>query len=192
VKTSDFNDETLLRLMARSQTDALSELYDRYSRLVFSVAFQTLGSRELAEEVTQDAFLRAWQHAASYQPSQGKVATWLASISRHRAIDVFRSQQVRPEGHSLSWDELPFWGISEANSEGNSIEDGLVEAGEGQRVRSALAQLPPDQQKALGLAYFSGMTQEQIAETLGQPLGTVKTRIRLGMQKLRLILGGPA
>src|SRR5512139_2840619 len=124
--------------MARSQPDALSELYDRYSRLVFSVAFQTLGSRELAEEVTQDAFLRAWQHAGSYQPAQGKVATWLASISRHRAIDVLRSQQVRPEGHSLSWDELPFWGLSESNSGATSIEDGLVEAGESQRVRAAL------------------------------------------------------
>lgn len=191
MKTSDFSDETLLRLMANSQTDALSELYDRYSRLVFSVAFQTLGSRELAEEVTQDAFLRAWQHAASYQAAQGKVVTWLASISRHRAIDVLRSQHVRPEGHSLSWDELPFWGLSESNSGANSIEDGLVKAGESQRVRAALAQLPPDQQKALGLAYFSGMTQEQIAAMLGQPLGTVKTRIRLGMQKLRTILGDP-
>lgn len=191
MKTSDFSDETLLRLMAHSQADALSELYDRYSRLVFSVAFQTLGNRELAEEVTQDAFLRAWQHAASYQPAQGKVATWLASISRHRAIDVLRSQQVRPEGHSLSWDELPYWDLAGVISGPNSVEDGLVEASESQRVRAALAQLPPDQQKTLGLAYFSGMTQEQIAEALGQPLGTVKTRIRLGMQKLRSILVGP-
>jgi RNA polymerase sigma-70 factor (ECF subfamily) len=186
VEPSEFTDETLLRLMARSQPEALSELYDRYSRLVFSVAFQTLGNREMAEEVTQDAFLRAWQHAASYQPSQGKVATWLASISRHRAIDVLRSQQSRPEGHSLPLEDLPLWDLAN----GLSVEDGLVEAGESQRVRAALTQLPSDQQKALALAYFYGQTHEQIAEALGEPLGTVKTRIRLGMQKLRSILGG--
>ena len=119
--------------MARSQPEALSELYDRYSRLVFSVAFQTLGNREMAEEVTQDAFLRAWQHAASYQPSQGKVATWLASISRHRAIDVLRSQQSRPEGHSLSLEDLPLWDLAN----GLSVEDGLVEAGDGRHLAKA-------------------------------------------------------
>lgn len=173
--------------MVGAQPEALSVLYDRYSRLVFSVAFQTLGNREMAEEVTQDVFLRAWQHAASYQPGQGKVATWLASISRHRAIDVLRSQKVRPEGHSLALDELSFWDLSH----NSTIEDDLVEIGESQRVRAALAKLPPDQQQALGLAYFYGQTHEQIAETLGQPLGTVKTRIRLGMQKLRSMLGGP-
>ncbi len=178
---STLDDRTLVGLIELRRADALSELYDRYHRLVFSVAFNSVGDYGTAEEITQDVFVRVWEKAATYRVSLGQVNTWLSSIARHRSIDVFRRRSSRPESRSTTWDELPGWALP--NVEGP--EERAILAIQQQRVRASIAQLPEEQQQVLGLAYFKGYTQRQIAEMLDQPLGTVKTRIRLAMQKLR-------
>jgi RNA polymerase sigma-70 factor (ECF subfamily) len=184
VNYSNLTDETLLVLISRRQSDALSELYDRYHRLVFSLAFNSVGDRAVAEEITLDVFIRVWEKANTYRPGQAKVTTWLTSITRYRSIDILRQQSSRMEQHSLSWTELS----THPNSDENTPEEATVLSIKRERVRAALGQLPPEQRDALTLAYFKGYTHNQIAKLLDQPLGTIKTRIRLAMQKLRHIL----
>ena len=184
VNYSTLTDETLIRLIVRSQPDALSVLYDRYSRLVFSLALNIVGDRATAEEITLDVFTRIWEKAATYQPDQAKVSTWLTRITRNRAIDVLRKHSSRPERHSVSWANV----TDEAMPNHHNPEDITELAVQQARVRAAMAQLPEEQQQALALAYFKGYSHRQIAEILDQPLGTVKTRIRLAVQKLRQIL----
>jgi RNA polymerase sigma-70 factor (ECF subfamily) len=184
VNYSALDDETLINLIVRSHADALSELYDRYSRLAFSLALNLVGDHATAEEITMDVFLRVWERAGTYRPGQAKVSTWLTSITRYRAIDVLRRRGARPEQHSVSWAEVS----SNPMVSPDGLEDTAELAMQRQRVRAAIAELPPDQKQALTLAYFKGYTHRQIAEALDQPLGTVKTRIRLAMQKLRQML----
>jgi RNA polymerase sigma-70 factor, ECF subfamily len=181
---STLDDVELIGLIVRSEPAALSQLYDRYSRLVFSIAYSLVGDYATTEEITQDVFIRVWERASQYRADQGKVSTWLISIARHRSIDMLRRQGARPEDHTVSW--------AESTIDGMPSDDDPQEAAElsmqRQRVRAAIAQLPIDQKEALALAYFNGYTHRQIAERLEQPLGTVKTRIRLAMQKLRQLL----
>lgn len=181
---SILEDEALIRLIVVSRTEALSALYDRYSRLVFSMALHTVGDPATAEEITQDVFVRVWEKAGTYRPEQAKVSTWLTSITRYRAIDMLRHRSSRPEKNSIGWDDLALG--AEPSVEGP--ESAAEQAIDSQRVRAAVASLPVEQQRALNLAYFQGLSHSQIAEQLGEPLGTVKTRIRLAMQKLREVL----
>ena len=183
-KTVD--DVALLRLIAQAQPEALSELYDRYGRLVYSLALHILGEAETAEEVTQDVFFRVWEKAETYRAEQAKVSTWLSSIGRNRSIDLLRARGVRPEGHSLGWEELTPGAVP--RNEGVDPEDIALQAMQGERVRAAIASLPAEQREALALAFFRGYSHSQIAEELDEPLGTVKTRIRMAMQKLRSLL----
>ena len=183
-KTVD--DVALIHLIAQAHPEALSELYDRYGRLVYSLTLHILGEVEAAEEVTQDVFFRVWEKAASYRAEQAKVSTWLASIGRNRSIDLLRARGVRPEGHSLGWEELTPGAMP--RNEGLDPEDGAMQAMQGERVRAAIASLPAEQRVALAMAYFRGYSHSQIAEELHEPLGTVKTRIRMAMQKLRSLL----
>lgn len=179
-------DETLLRLIANGRSSgALGELYNRYSRVVFSVAYHATSSQEIAEEITQDTFLRAWQHAGSFDPQTGKTLTWLTSIARHRAIDLYRRRQARPEAHSTSLEDIADFELTDGDQNTEASVEILQHQ---QQVRRALAGLPEEQRQAIALAYFYGLTQEEIASRLNQPLGTVKTRIRLGMQKLRQLI----
>lgn len=181
---SHLNDETLIRLIAHSQENALGELYDRYGRLVYSVALGILGDSGRAEEVTQDVFERVWEKAMTYSADEGRVVNWLASIARHRSIDLFRHSRSHRENLEISWQEAE----SIALTDGNNTE---WEAYLEQRqlvIRRAVAQLPLDQRQALGMAFFLGYSHQEIADALHEPLGTVKTRIRLAMQKLRLLL----
>lgn len=178
------NDESLLHWIASSEENALSELYDRYGRLVFSMALNAVGDPAVAEEITQDVYLRIWNKAESYNAEQGKVLTWITSITRYRAIDQLRRQSVRPEGNRAPWAE-------EESLELPDPVDIEYEVEISQRthlIRAAINQLPEEQRQALALAYFQGYSHSEIAELLHQPLGTVKTRIRLAMQKLRQIL----
>jgi RNA polymerase sigma-70 factor (ECF subfamily) len=181
VDYSTLNDETLIGLLARSHSHALGELYDRYSRLVFSLALNMVGDQATAEEITLDVFARIWEKADTYRPEQAKVSTWLVSITRHRSIDVLRRRGSRVERHSVGWADVSPDAMPSVDGPEETAELALQR----QRVRAAVAQLPPDQQEVLALAYFKGYTHREIAEALGQPLGTVKTRIRLAMQKLR-------
>jgi RNA polymerase sigma-70 factor, ECF subfamily len=178
------DDSTLLRLIAQTQENALGELYDRYSRLVFSMALNSTGDASLAEEITQDVYLRIWNKAETYNPEQGKVTTWIASITRYRAIDVLRRLRVRPEGNRAVWAEEEGFDLPDTVD----IEEEVVTSQRKQQVRLAIGTLPADQRIALSLAFFQGYSHSEIADVLNEPLGTVKTRIRLAMQKLRQLL----
>jgi RNA polymerase sigma-70 factor, ECF subfamily len=180
-------DDILLKAIANGQSDALGTLYDRYSRLVFSLAYYIVNDEAVAEEVTQEVFLQVWNKAGSYQIGLGKVSTWMTSVARHRAIDSLRRRNVRPEGKRADLDD------SDDPSDPHWIDPLNIEAQvdltiQSQVVRKAISGLPNDQQVALALAYFQGMSHQEIAEKTGEPLGTIKTRIRLAMQKLRQVL----
>jgi RNA polymerase sigma factor (sigma-70 family) len=163
------DDVTLVRLITEGETAALGELYDRYNRLVFSIALAVVADEATASEITLDVFTRVWQRAASYRAEQAKVTTWLTAITRHHAIDVLRRQRARPEGHSSSWDGLP------PQVAAPDPEEDVELALQRQRIRAAVRQLPTEQQEVLALAYFKGYSHQQIAGLLKQPLGTVKT-----------------
>jgi RNA polymerase sigma-70 factor, ECF subfamily len=179
------DDVALMKLIAQAQPGALGDLYDRYGRLVFSLALHITGDYASAEEVTQDVFTQVWRWGSSYDPAQGRLVSWLASIARHKAIDRLRQQRVRPEGHSTSLEDDLFT----RPDEDAAVEPAVELNQQRQRVRAALRQLSAEQRQCLELAYFQGMTQQEIASVLNQPLGTVKTRIRLGMIRLREMLG---
>jgi RNA polymerase sigma-70 factor (ECF subfamily) len=179
-----YDDTALMSLIARSQEGALAQLYDRYSRLVFSLAFTIVRDQATAEEITLDVFMRVWQKAATYRPEQAKVSTWLTHIARNHAIDVLRRQSSRPEQNTVPWDDK----VSFSDSPTQGLQSSMEESLQSERIRNALAALPPEQRQVLFMAYFEGYTQTRIAESLRQPLGTIKTRIRLAMQKLRDLL----
>jgi RNA polymerase sigma-70 factor (ECF subfamily) len=176
-----YDDEKLIRLITELQEEALAQLYDRYHRLVFSLALGVVNDRATAEEITLDVFMRVWQKAGTYRADQAKVSTWLTHIARHHAIDVLRRRAARPpDQYAVHWEEIIYDESPHQNPQ-ESAELSLRR----ERIQAALAKLPPDQRQAITLAYFGGLTQNQIAETLKQPLGTIKTRVRLAMQKLR-------
>jgi RNA polymerase sigma-70 factor, ECF subfamily len=179
-----FDDASLISLIAQQEADALATLYDRYSRLVFSVVRYIVGDGLTAEEVTLDVFTTVWHQAGQYNGERGTVPAWLTTIARHRAIDVLRRERVRPHLHSLSLSEMNV----EPPARGHNPEAATEIVLERNRLRSALAKLPLEQRQAIALAYFLGQSQSEIAATLKQPLGTVKTRIRLGLEKLRRLL----
>jgi RNA polymerase sigma-70 factor, ECF subfamily len=184
MKFERFEDAELIRRIANAETGALEELYDRYNRLVFSVALTILGDHATAEEITLDVFVRVWKGAATYHAERAKVTTWLAAITRHHAIDILRGQRTHLDQKSLYLNDLP-WQKESAGPDPQQNAENDWQRG---RIRQAVEQLPPDQQEALTLAFFKGYSHRQIAEILEEPLGTIKTRIRLAMQKLREML----
>jgi RNA polymerase sigma-70 factor (ECF subfamily) len=177
------DDRLVLALESRDQK-ALETLYDRYGDYVYSVCLRMVGDVQLAEDLTQEVFLRLWRRPDLYDAERGRFVTWLLSVARNRGIDERRSR-----GRRFKHESPPSLAAAEslatAAVEG---EDTAVLSEERVVVQRALAKLPPEQQLAIRLAYFGGYTQQEIALGLNQPLGTVKTRIRLGMQKLRLLL----
>ena len=177
-------DQVLLRRITHQEADALSTLYDRYGRLLYSVAYHLVGDRNLAEEIALDVFRRVWEKADTYRAERASVRTWLTSMTRNRAIDMLRREGVRPEHTSIRWADLTV----EPHADGHSPETAVSHQLQKQTVHHALAQLPQEQQDVLFLAFFGGYSHSQIADELDLPVGTVKTRIRLGMQKLRHIL----
>ncbi len=180
----ELDDSYLVQLITRAHADALGELYDRYGRLVFSLAFNIVGDEAVAEEITQDVFTSVWEKAGTYRSDQSRVSTWLSSITRYRSIDILRRRGARPEQYSVPWGDLHAEMIPDQISTDERAEELILQ----KRVRAALAELPAEQRAALALAYFRGYSHSEIAAELGQPLGTVKTRIRLAMQKLRNLL----
>jgi RNA polymerase sigma-70 factor, ECF subfamily len=179
-------DEELMDRIAHGDADAVRVLYARHGRLVFGLAVHILGDSATAEEVCQDVFMRAWEKSGLYRPDRGKVVTWLARIARNRAIDMLRSRQSRQAGAQQDS------GGEEQAAPGEPAADPgerLLQSFREEEVRAAVASLPPGQRSALSLAFFKGMTHREIAQALGEPLGTVKTRIRDAMARLRFILG---
>ncbi|MCA9973980.1 MAG: sigma-70 family RNA polymerase sigma factor [Anaerolineales bacterium] len=177
-------DADLLAAIARQNEAALAELYDRYCRLIFTIAYNVVGNEQTAEEVTLDIFVRVWQKAHTYQADQAQVHTWLTRITRNRAIDMLRREAVRPIRHSIPWGSL----TDEPKTRQDDPETAVFHTLQRQRVRAALILLSDSQREVLLLAFFKGYSHSQIAELLQQPLGTVKGRIRAAMQKLRLLL----
>lgn len=175
----------MLAVAARDEK-AFAVLYDRYADLVYSASMRVLEDSQLAEDATQDIFVRIWRRPEAFIAERGRFVSWLMSVVRNRSVDEFRSRgrRRRREGLPASTDQPD---DAMAMLPGNA-DDPLREAQlhEEQRlVRAALTTLPPEQKLALELAYFGGMTQQEVALALNEPLGTIKTRIRLGMQKLR-------
>ncbi len=177
------DDELMDRLPGRD-LGAFQALYERYSDLVYSVSLRVVADPYVAEDVTQDVFLRVWRRPEQFDVARGKLVTWLLSVTRNRSIDVRRSQ-----GRRLRHEALPTSSEEEDVLPSNDDRDdpalATVLSDERLAVRKALEVLPAEQKLAIQLAYFGGLTQQEIANKLGQPLGTVKTRIRLGMQKMR-------
>lgn len=191
MKFDRVDDAQLVRHIASGQEPAVEALYDRYHRLVFSVALAVVGERALAEEVTLDVFVHVWRGAKTYDPTRAKVSTWLVAIARHHAIDVLRWHSARVDSKSILLEDMTL----QDDPDLPDPEEQAQLSMERRHVQGALAELPADQRQALFLAFFKGFSHQQIAELLEQPLGTVKTRIRLAMRKLRKILhdaDGPA
>lgn len=175
-------DEELMALVLRRQEAALGAIYDRYIRLVYAVALRITGDRETAEEVVQDVFQNVWQAAGSFQPGVGSFAAWLLGIARHRAIDATRSKRERARAREQTLDD--FRPTGEEVSLEREVDQRLLR----DTVRAALDTLPANQRQAIELAYYGGLTRAEIADRLNEPLGTVKTRLRLGLLKLRDLL----
>lgn len=178
--TERVDDGRLIRAMAQGDLSALADFYDRYAPLVFGLAARVTGNAADAEEVLQDVFIQAWAQATLYSPDRGTPRAWLLTIARSRAIDRRRRRR---------WDEGagPIGG--EALEPGEGPGGDLEERERRDAVRKALMLLPPEQRAAITLAYFGGLTHVEIAAQTGNPVGTVKGRLRLGMEKLRALLG---
>lgn len=168
--------------LANGHPDAMDILYDRYHRPVFSFALRMVGDREHAEELLQEVYIRAWRRAARFTDARGSLISWLLSITHNLAIDEIRKQQRRPVKHQA---QDPAELMATLRDRGESLETQAILSERGTKVRGALAELPPPQQEVLELAYFGGLTQREISELLDIPLGTIKTRMRLGMLKLQ-------
>jgi RNA polymerase sigma-70 factor, ECF subfamily len=162
---------------------ALSTLYDRYSAMLFGMLMRILRDQQAAEEVLQDLFLQLWRNAAQFDAGRGSLPAWLMVIGRNRAISRLRGRRDREVLEEKEGDYANTFASSQ------NIEDETVRAELARNISAALAQLPDEQRQAVELAYFEGMTQSEIANRTGTPLGTVKTRVRTAMQTLRQILG---
>jgi RNA polymerase sigma-70 factor (ECF subfamily) len=170
----------LLKQIESGEEAALLALHDRFANAVYSVAYRVLNNQQDAEEVTQDVFLRLWDKAQTYDPQKGKFLSWLLTITRRLAIDRLRKRNRRePPPNSVSMDEKPYlWETTLISENFDDLQRSLL---------SVLDELPDDQQQTIQLAYFYGMSHSDISDYLSRPLGTVKSQIRLGMQKLRSI-----
>ena len=177
----DDADRDVLERIAAGELDALEELYDRYKTMAYSIAYRITNDATLAEDVVQDAFLGAWRNAAKYVEGRGSVKTWLLSIVHHRAIDAIRRR--RPTTELPESTDTPPAALTEPDIWAEVAADLDAEM-----VRSAMDALSPPQREAIELAYFGGLTQVEIAERTGTPLGTIKSRMRLGLLAMRGVL----
>ncbi len=177
----DLRDEQLITLIANGEKDALEVFYNRYAQPVFSLARYMLRDQSLAEEATQDIFLNLWLKAGSYNPDRGPPKAWFMSVAHHRVIDVIKSRKRRLQ----SSDSAPHELLDLHPTDGDSTEEAAHRNIDRDEILEVLGRLPEEQRRVLVMAYFEGYSQSEIANKLGEPLGTVKTRARLGIQKLR-------
>ncbi len=178
------SDDELIAAVARGDHPALLALYDRHGRVAYGLAYRILGDAGAAEEAVQDAFLRIWRRASTFDPSRGMVRSWLLTIVHHCAIDQLRRRSGSPPVVA---------GLDEV-AERQAVPDAWSDVSgrlESERVRGAVAALPSDQRRAIELAFFDGLTHREIAERDGLPLGTVKGRLRLGLRRLYGLLAEP-
>ena len=175
------SDEAVVALAARSDDIAFAELYDRYGCVAYGLALRVLRDESLAEDAVQEAFLAVWRGAAHFIPERGKASTWILTLVHRRAVDLVRRENRRRAD--------PLEDVA-AGAEG-SAEDVAWLRLERERVQAALKQLPDPQREAIELAYYGGFTQSELAERLGQPLGTVKSRMFAGLARLHELLDAP-
>lgn len=177
-------DGDIIARAARGEESAIGQLYDRYGGVLYAVAYRIVGQRADAEEVVLEAFAQAWRDAPRFETGRGSVAGWLTMIARSRALDLVRARSRRERITASAAADRP--GIPPAMGDFRPDPAGALDHDERRRqVQQALETLSPPQRQAIELAYFEGLSQSEIAERLQEPLGTVKTRVRLGMQKLR-------
>jgi RNA polymerase sigma factor (sigma-70 family) len=176
------SDEAVVALVARSDDQALAELYDRLGRLAYGLALRVLRDETLAEDAVQEAFLTAWRTADAFMPERAKASTWLLTLVHRRAVDlVRREERRRAEPIETAGDP-----VGEA-----TVDEAVWLRYQRERVQEALRRLPDQQREALELAYYGGFTQSELAERLGQPLGTIKSRMFSGLAQLRDLLAEP-
>jgi RNA polymerase sigma-70 factor, ECF subfamily len=177
-------DRRVVARIAAGDHHALGELYDRHARLLYSLALRIVGERADAEDVLQDTFAQAWRQASRFEAGRGTVVGWLITVTRSRAIDRLRQRRSQPAGADVDL------ASREVADPALGIDLQLVTAEEADRVRRALAALPAEQRLPLELAYYEGLSQSEIAARLGAPLGTIKTRMRQTLRRLRDALAG--
>ena len=172
-------DATLVHRLLQSDVSAFEQLYDRHSRLVYSLVLRILQQASTAEEVVQDVFLHVWRRANQYDPARGPFAPWLLTLARNRALDHLRLKSERQRRREDQTDDPPVVSIPP------EFETALDEKRRAERVRALLSSLQPQQKKAIELAYFEGLSHSEIASALNEPLGTVKSWIRNGLLRLK-------
>ena len=180
-KAERLADEELMPLVAERDPDAFEVFYDRHAGVAYSLAYRIVGSRPAAEEVAQEAFLSIWRSGARFDAAKGSVRTWTLGIVRNRAIDALR-RDSSSKAPKLTWDDDA---ILESRPAEERTEDEALRRSEAAEVRGALRELPEEQARVIQLAFFGGFSHSEIAEMVGEPLGTVKGRMRLGMEKIR-------
>lgn len=176
------DDAELSRLIAEGSTGALEAIYLRYGRVVLSFSTRMLGDRQSGEDLVQEVFVRAWRQARSYSPDRGSYVTWLLSITHNLSIDEIRKRNRRPQRAGTA---DPVLMLANVRDGGPSVELTTVLQELRTVMANAMTTLPANQRQAVELAFYQGLTQREVADALGEPLGTIKTRIRLGMKKLR-------
>jgi RNA polymerase sigma-70 factor (ECF subfamily) len=176
------SDEAVVALVARSDELALAELYDRFGRTAYGLALRVLRDRSLAEDAVQEAFLIAWRTADTFMPERARASTWLLTLVHRRAVDLVRRMERRRAE--------PIEVAGERAGE-VAVDEAVWLRYERERVQAALRQLPDQQREALELAYYGGFSQSELAERLGQPIGTIKSRMFTGLARLRELLGEP-
>lgn len=182
--TSDADDGALFSRIAGGDPKALRQLYDLYASRALAIALRILGGRPESEEVVQETFLELWRRARDFDRSRGSASSWIAAMARNRAIDRLRSRGVYARHQTTL--------AAEPTRPGPTPLEDVEQRIARETVCAALAELPAEQRKSIELAYFEGLTQREIAERTGEPLGTIKTRLRLGIEKLSALLGGLA
>ena len=176
----------MLRVAAGDQ-EALAALYDQYGQAVYALCLRIVHDQGTAQELTQETFVRVWRSAATYHAERGRLSTWLLRIAHNLALNEIRRRQSRPAiTQDGGWEEEVAQ-LVDTSREGDPAQAATLRE-EADHVRTALAQLPEVQRKPIEMAFFGGLSQAEVAEELGDPLGTVKSRIRLGMQRLRELL----
>jgi RNA polymerase sigma-70 factor, ECF subfamily len=170
----------LMRRIADHDQTALASLYEHYARAVFSLAYRVLQNQQLAEEAAQDTFVKVWRQAANWDPEKGRLSSWILTIAHRTAIDRLRMENRQALAHAASIDE-----VAPPESETGLPDDPVLH--DGRHLRYLMRQIPSEQAELIDLAFFQGLTHRELAERLELPLGTVKTRVRLGLQKLRAL-----
>jgi len=178
-------DVDLLRDISMGDRSAFARFYDQYSGLLFSIAFKILNDAKEAEDVLQEVFLQVWDKAGHYDPRLGKPVSWAVTLTRNKSIDHIRSSHRRSRLMEQAATEMEVH-----THNGGTANESVRGRESAELISSAVAELPADQRKAIEMAFFSGLTQNEISETLKEPLGTIKARIRRGMLKLRDRLEG--